>query len=394
MRTTATVSTSRSFQRLLCILLAIFLSIEPARASLFTAEQNALAGNALLGMNIATSVDANNRRMHKDEAEILQNLLKEAETEDEKYRLKAAACALIHCADGVPETSPEYAKLKKMQSDGQGYNDEKKRLTEAKKGSFTYKLWDRMEDRYTRNGLVRFEGGIQVLAGTVGVAGSTGLAIAACSPPSAAVSVGTSCALVGSVGAAGAGASSLFMLEGWDKAFGLLADEGANVLASFNPKSGISRTPLQDSLVELGVSTIYSAGGVVLTNMKGIAGLLRGATSKTKSLQDEHVAKTVQQFFKQLFGKKIKTKVPPGPKSNQLARRGWNQSSIDDVVNNYVHKSKTINKANDNPATAYFDKNGHYVVRDDVTGEIVQMSNRYNPNWKPDSSIIDPYKPG
>lgn len=33
------------------------------------------------------------------------------------------------------------------------------------------------------------------------------------------------------------------------------------------------------------------------------------------------------------------------------------------------------------PATAYFDANGHYVVRNDVTRAIVQVSNRNDPNW-------------
>ncbi|QNT75857.1 colicin E5-related ribonuclease [Dehalogenimonas etheniformans] len=32
-------------------------------------------------------------------------------------------------------------------------------------------------------------------------------------------------------------------------------------------------------------------------------------------------------------------------------------------------------------ATAYFDKDGSYVVRKDKTGDIIQISNKNDPNW-------------
>lgn len=37
---------------------------------------------------------------------------------------------------------------------------------------------------------------------------------------------------------------------------------------------------------------------------------------------------------------------------------------------------------NDDPATMYFDKDGNYVVRNDRTGDIVQVSNKNDPTWK------------
>lgn len=58
-----------------------------------------------------------------------------------------------------------------------------------------------------------------------------------------------------------------------------------------------------------------------------------------------------------------------------------------------------MNKATGNPATAYFRRDGHYIVRDNVTGDIVQMSHTgksigYGPGqWAPDDSIVDPYIP-
>ncbi len=90
----------------------------------------------------------------------------------------------------------------------------------------------------------------------------------------------------------------------------------------------------------------------------------------------------------------LTTHVPTsGRKFNQLTSRGWNQSSIDDIVNNPVHTSSATNRATGNPATAYFDNTGNYVVRDNVTGRLVQMSNRNDPDWIPDPSIDNPYNP-
>ena len=38
-------------------------------------------------------------------------------------------------------------------------------------------------------------------------------------------------------------------------------------------------------------------------------------------------------------------------------------------------------KRND-PAKAYIREDGHYIVRNEVDGTIVQISNRNKPNWK------------
>ncbi len=35
----------------------------------------------------------------------------------------------------------------------------------------------------------------------------------------------------------------------------------------------------------------------------------------------------------------------------------------------------------DDPATAYYASDGSYVVRNDKTGEITQISNKNDPNW-------------
>jgi hypothetical protein len=97
---------------------------------------------------------------------------------------------------------------------------------------------------------------------------------------------------------------------------------------------------------------------------------------------------------------RLRTNVPSsGKKFNQLAERGWSQSSIDDVVNSPFTTRTATNKSTGNAATAFYRKDGHYVVRDDVTGDLVQMSDTRvkagwgELDWKPDNSIKDPYIP-
>jgi RHS repeat-associated protein len=79
---------------------------------------------------------------------------------------------------------------------------------------------------------------------------------------------------------------------------------------------------------------------------------------------------------------------------NQLASRGWTPKLVQRVIDRPVHTSPAFSRATGNRATAYFDRSGAYVVRDNVTGEIVQVSNRLNPSaWKPDASITNPFVP-
>jgi RHS repeat-associated protein len=72
----------------------------------------------------------------------------------------------------------------------------------------------------------------------------------------------------------------------------------------------------------------------------------------------------------------------------QLVNRGWSKSSIDDAVKNPARTVPTRDTRylpsgarNNDPATAHYSQNGGYVIRNDRTGDIVQISNRNDPNW-------------
>ncbi len=79
--------------------------------------------------------------------------------------------------------------------------------------------------------------------------------------------------------------------------------------------------------------------------------------------------------------------------AKQMSRRGWTAKMIRELVNESRIIRPAFNRATGNNATAYFTEKGAYVVRDNVTGTIVQVSDRLNPGWIPDSSIVNPYIP-
>jgi hypothetical protein len=64
----------------------------------------------------------------------------------------------------------------------------------------------------------------------------------------------------------------------------------------------------------------------------------------------------------------------------QMTRRGWNDNLVDETINRphrRVHTRDTRYKADgsgqrhDDPATAYIRTDGSYVVRNNITGDIV-----------------------
>ena len=79
---------------------------------------------------------------------------------------------------------------------------------------------------------------------------------------------------------------------------------------------------------------------------------------------------------------------------NQMNSRGWTENLIKDTVDNPYTIRISINKATGNTATVFYTKQGSYVIVDDITKQIVQISDNINPStWIPDTSIINPYKP-
>jgi Colicin E5 ribonuclease domain len=90
-------------------------------------------------------------------------------------------------------------------------------------------------------------------------------------------------------------------------------------------------------------------------------------------------AKDAAKAIATKFGTKIE---------NQITKRGWDKVDVLNAISDPARKIATKDtrflpggKRMSDPATAYYSRNGGYVVRNDVNGDIVQISNRNNPNW-------------
>ena len=78
----------------------------------------------------------------------------------------------------------------------------------------------------------------------------------------------------------------------------------------------------------------------------------------------------------------------------QMKQKGWTEEQINDVLNKPTKTRATrdtrnnrIGLKNDDPAIAYFDSEGNYAVQNDITGDIVQVSDKNKTNWTPANQI-------
>ncbi|MBU1426195.1 MAG: DUF637 domain-containing protein [Gammaproteobacteria bacterium] len=95
-------------------------------AKIMASVAAAVTGGDAEAINLAASTGGNaaenNRLLHLDEQDRIKKLAKG--DPEEEARLTAAACALTHCADGVPKDDPSYGYLKMLQETGSGMQDE------------------------------------------------------------------------------------------------------------------------------------------------------------------------------------------------------------------------------------------------------------------------------
>lgn len=77
----------------------------------------------------------------------------------------------------------------------------------------------------------------------------------------------------------------------------------------------------------------------------------------------------------------------------QMGQRGWTDELIRNTIRSPERTGETVDhrtiegRKRDDPATAYFRDDGSYVIRNDRTNEIVQLSDRNDPDWTPDDRI-------
>lgn len=72
----------------------------------------------------------------------------------------------------------------------------------------------------------------------------------------------------------------------------------------------------------------------------------------------------------------------------QLAVRGWTEQEVRGLANSAPRGTSVDNTGGkSDPATVYGDPPNNYIVVNDVTGQVVQVSNRNNLAWVPDDRI-------
>jgi RHS repeat-associated protein len=154
--------------------------------------------------------------------------------------------------------------------------------------------------------------------------------------------------------------------------------------------SGITRIPgVGPILGKIGSSIIGKITQAARPVLKGAATKLEPVFIKARN--------GLQAILKNVRSRPapVRVNIPAqGHHFNQIAKRGWTNQSIVNTVRKPFTTRMATNKATGNPATAYFNKDGSHVIVDDVSGDLVQISDRTNiANWIPDPSIINPYIP-
>ncbi|MCL9677372.1 hypothetical protein L2096_14225 [Acinetobacter sp. ACZLY 512] len=196
--------------------------------SLTLASAGVAAGLNTGSTATAINVDSNNRQLHVDEAKVLKKLT-EGKSKQEQDRLRAAACALVKCSEGVPESDLNYKGLKAFEALGETYTKEKNALKAT--GLFTYSDWDIANDFRTSHdeAVTRVGGAGKVITGGVTAIGGSAAGAGLCT-------TGLGCA----VGAPLAGVSVVggvsTAIEGKNQVFGgYTSQEGKKVIDSYNP---------------------------------------------------------------------------------------------------------------------------------------------------------------
>jgi hypothetical protein len=96
--------------------------------------------------------------------------------------------------------------------------------------------------------------------------------------------------------------------------------------------------------------------------------------------EGESAAGESQSSVETQFGDKI---------NEQMPERGWTQEQVEQTIENPDRTVETTDTRwnpdgtrNNDPATAYINEDGSYVVRNNETGDIVQISDRTDPGWR------------
>ncbi|MDR1461125.1 MAG: hypothetical protein LBI78_05720 [Campylobacteraceae bacterium] len=298
----------------------LFASIQPLHVNIpntfvYTktlSHSNALSLNSFTNAVIYNNLDKSkgaNRQLSGSEIDILQHA-KQNKTQEEQYRLTAAACALTNCADGVSDKDPNYQQLLQLQNDGKEYKDEQSILLQSSSISFLeenkditddsligtppffYMPQDYVTDKITSNELdTRALGGVQAITGIADI----GASLIACS-----TTAGVGCTI---------GGSALWTI-GWDNYYTgtqtLISGEQQSTLGATVISQLTGLTPETSELIYAGMN-IGAGVGVGIKTVGNVGGV---GTDATKiNAFDLTLTKTVENHL----GDMSKSGIPVRP---------------------------------------------------------------------------------
>ncbi|WP_051610638.1 hemagglutinin repeat-containing protein [Pandoraea sp. E26] len=229
------------------------------------------SSGAFAGFN----VDRFNRQLHPTEEQKLKQL-QQGKSPEEQYRLAAASCALVRCADGVPDSDPNKIVLLKLQLDGGKYTSEQDLLKRA--GAFEgYTSVDILNDKYDR---------YQISNRAVGaVQGVTNAAMAA-------ASLGASCS---SLVACGAGAVIAVAALDYSKAgFNQLID--GNVASTYGEQAlqSLGLGPRTAALTYAALTLGAASTGAIVGNQAGKQASALNDAARLTYTNEKFIAQGVQ----------------------------------------------------------------------------------------------------
>lgn len=285
-----------------------------------------------------------NRQLHEDEQQKLAQM-KRGRSAAEQQRLEDAPCYRVQCAAQMSDANPDKAAALASQQRGEKYLHEQLELEST--GQFVRTGFEHANDIADRAGDALLQ---------------------------QAKSVGREVSHAG------------------DQFVGLLkenngktAPSDANPLVQANngtpPNTGASPVTPPLVICEPPVCTVVPGSPGARLPSNAMAAETKGPTGADERT-DNHATNMGQPIIDGKIG-------------GQLEGRGWTQQEVQAVVNEgpvgTTMDSRSSGKTPDglprnDPASVYGTKNG-YVVVNDRTGEVVQVSGKNDPGWIPDSRI-------
>ena len=362
----------------------------------------ALTGGSTGAAVAGANADWFNRQLHPDETRKLNELSK-GKSESEQYRLKAAACALVHCAEGIPTSDPYYQGLKELQEAGNAFHREKRMLRanglSEPRPWFQYSTWDKVNDTRTSfdRAITKAQGATNIAAGSAVAAGSLVAVPAACVE-----SVGFACPAAAAVGAYGFKAGYEQNQYGTQQLFGKYQSEfGKKVITSLGD-------PIEyESQLTSDAKNLALWGLETLITRKLFGGAVKNQHANTQSKQAINHNKVNTPPAKQETGKNISEPSTPihkqtlqdigKPTSDQISEaarriaehrkaknlRGGNFGYLDGVINgkkvdDKIWRSTSVDRIRNEPqiftATEVKGSNGRTWLRD-VDSEYRMLNN-------------------